>query len=145
MMADTEIRSCLTCKFYDLTECFEPCRSCLGIGDFPFYESIPTEPPTPVNKSEGEGIEKEAEQVIEDFYQIVHDIVDVNNGYWYARELANKHCDLMTAKLSKLLNSGLHNDFGIRDERNHYADLKEAINKLYDRALCLLWHWQHKS
>lgn len=113
-------KDCNTCKNCDLDMLQEPCFSCCEDLKEEFKNWQPVEP------VEVEGMEKEAEQIIESFYQIVHDIVDVNNGFWYAKQLASKHCDLMIAAFK--------NTFGQDEDKQpdivYYKKLKEAINKL---------------
>lgn len=97
--------------------------------------------PTPPDKVEGgkKGVDGEAKALVVKFYDAasVQDFNEIRG--WYtnveesnkqAKQCALIHCDLMISKLSELPNTGLHNDFGIMDERKHYTDLKAAINKL---------------
>ena len=102
--------------------------------DFPYEWSNPTPP----DKVEGvkEGVKEEAKALVEKFIEYAHSDWDDYKGFDEvgrfnnAKKCALIHCQLMISKLSELLNTGLHNDFGIMDERKHYTDLKAAINKL---------------
>lgn len=102
--------------------------------DFPYEWSNPTPP----DKVEGvkEGVKEEAKALVEKFIEYAHSDWDDYKGFDEvgrfnnAKKCALIHCQLMISKLSELLNTGLHNDFGLMDERKHYTDLKASINKL---------------
>jgi len=104
-------------KDYELNNCDERKR----------VVAIPTEPPTPVNKSEGEGIEKEAVELVEKFKPFAHGYETVASGgqlLQNAKQCALRHCDLMIEEYSKSPRYLKEN------KTKHYTDLKQSINKL---------------
>jgi len=90
---------------------------------------IPTEPPTPVNKSEGEGIEEEAEVLVEKFKPFAHGYETVASGgqlLQNAKQCALIHCDLMlNINCNYFFSPHMYANF-----TGYYQQLKEAINKL---------------
>jgi len=94
---------------------------------------LSAEPPTPVNKSEGEGIEKEAVQLVEKFKPFAHgyEIASSRQLLQNAKQCALIHCDLMIKEFQQLqFHDELHKNFFLVDGINDYVQLKEAINKL---------------
>jgi len=100
-------------------------------------QPIPTEPPTPVNKSEGEGIEKEAMDFVEKFKPFAHgyEIAASSQLLQNAKQCALIYIEgLKSENLSLLEMAVLHMDnraqLVLNNRLSHLNHLRQSINKL---------------
>jgi len=134
----TPVNNCTTCQFNKLNPQGEPCHSCV---DFKNWQPL-----TPVNKYEGEGIEKEAVGLVSKFYSeisgmelsFVSKLIEFPSGdshFKTAKQCALIHCEgLKSENLSLLEMAVLHMDnraqLVLNNRLSHLNHLKQSINKL---------------
>jgi len=93
-------------------------------------KSMPKPISTPPDK-----LDMEAKELYKRFYTEISEVLVTDNVAErrvskITKQCAIIHCDLMYDKLTELLKSELHNDFGIMAERGRYIKLKQKIESL---------------
>jgi len=75
-------------------------------------------------------IKTEAEGMVEKFTDIEGRYLGDATDWLQAKQCAIIHCEGVIEALTKVLKTGLNNDFDVMKERGHYQNLIEYIQKM---------------